>query len=414
MGRRAVYLVSHPEQIKYILTRDDSFGKGMNLRALDLLGSDSVTLLDGEHWRPRRRSLRPLFRPGQILAFAPLMLARTEAMLDRWRHRPDQAAPLDIADEMMQLTLDIITRAMFSASLSALHGPLGGAVRNAMGYVGKRLWSPFNLPTFLPTPANVRFRQARATIDATVDQIISNRRAANAAGERVGAAPDMLTLLLGQAAGESDEDSGLNLSEKQLHDEVLAFFVAGHESIAVTLTWTWYLLSMHPAVERRMGDELFSVLGDRAVTVEDLPRLTYTRQVIEESLRLYPPGWALSRTARVDTQLGDFAIPAESLIMLSPYVTHRHTVFWDNPEGFDPDRFAPEHFAGRSRYAFFPFGGGPYTCIAARFALMEAQIVLATVAQHARLHLVPGRPVIPQAEFTLRPANGLPMILQRR
>jgi cytochrome P450 len=203
------------------------------------------------------------------------------------------------------------------------------------------------------------------------------------------------------------------MNDQQVRDEVMTLLIAGHETVATALTWTWYLLSQHPEVERRLHSELDEVLGGHLPTVEHLARLSYTRMVIEEVLRLYPPAWVFGRKALADDEIGGYIIPANSMIVLSPYMTHRHPAFWENPEMFDPERFAPEREASRPHYAYFPFGGGPRICIGTNFALMETQLVLATIAQRYQLHLVPGHPIEPEALLSLRLRYGLPMTPHR-
>jgi cytochrome P450 len=203
------------------------------------------------------------------------------------------------------------------------------------------------------------------------------------------------------------------MNDQQVHDEVMTLLLAGHETVSIALTWTWYLLSQHPAVERRLHAELDEVLGGQMPTVDHLAKLSYTRMVLEEALRLYPPAWIFARKALADDEIGSYFIPANSMIVLSPYVTHRHPAFWEDPEAFDPERFTPERSASRPHYAYFPFGGGPRLCIGSNFALMEMQLILATIAQRYKLRLVPGRPVEPEALLSLRPRYSLPMTLHR-
>jgi cytochrome P450 len=209
-----------------------------------------------------------------------------------------------------------------------------------------------------------------------------------------------------------DEETGEQMTDKQLRDEVMTIFIAGHETVASTLAWTWYMLAQHPEVESRLHAELAAVLGGRTPTFQDLPQLTYTRMVVEEVLRLYPAAWSIFRTAIANDVIGDHSIPAGSVVMVSPYVLHRTPAFWEQPERFNPERFTPERSAGRPRYAYAPFGGGPRQCIGNNFALMEAQLILAMAAQRYRLHSVPGRPVKPSIAVTLRPRPSVDMTLQ--
>lgn len=243
--------------------------------------------------------------------------------------------------------------------------------------------------------------QAIRESDAVVYHIIHDRRRSDT--DR----GDLLSMLL----AARDEETGEGLSDKELRDEVQTFLGAGNETTAVTLAWAWYLLSRHPEVDRKMRAELSTVLNGRVPTFADLPQLRYTRMIIDETLRLYPPAWAMARSTIGEDEIGGYHIPAKALVILSPYVTQRRPDFWPNPEGFDPEHFTAERSADRPRYAYFPFGGGPRQCIGNEFALMEATFVLATVAQRYRLHLVPGHPVEPYPIFTLRPRHGVLMTL---
>ncbi|MDP3767798.1 MAG: cytochrome P450, partial [Dehalococcoidia bacterium] len=255
-----------------------------------------------------------------------------------------------------------------------------------------------------PTPTNLRFRRAMRTLDDIVYGMIEARRNNGADKD------DLLSMLL----EARDEETGEGMSDKQLRDEVFTMFTAGHETTAAALAWTWYLLSQHPEAEGRLHNELGSVLSGRTPGLDDLQRLPYTRMVIEETLRLYPPVWSIGRMAlREDTVLG-YRIPAKGQVLLSSYVTHRHPEFWDEPERFDPERFAPERAASRPRYAYFPFGGGPRQCIGNEFAMMEAQLALATLAQRYRLRLVPGQVVEPEPAVTLRPRHGVMVTVEAR
>jgi cytochrome P450 len=218
---------------------------------------------------------------------------------------------------------------------------------------------------------------------------------------------DLLSMLL----LARDEEMGQGMDDQQVRDEVITLLIAGHETVSTALTWTWDLLSQYPHVERQLHTELDNVLGGHLPKVEHLAKLSYTRMVLEEALRLYPPAWIFGRKAIADDEIGGYSIPANSIIVLSPYITHRHPAFWGNPEVFDPERFIPKRSTDRPHFAYFPFGGGPRMCIGNNFALMEMQLILATVAQRYKLRLVPGHPVEPEACLSLRPRYGLPMTL---
>jgi cytochrome P450 len=303
----------------------------------------------------------------------------------------------------MRLTLGVVGKTLFSTDISGEASELGRAMTEALEYVTFRTRRPFALPPRVPTPRSRRFHAAMRTFDQIVYGLIADRRRAAAPRE------DLLSVLLAARDGETGEA----LSDREIRDEVVTFLTAGHETTAVALSWTWYLLSRHPEAARRVRAELADVLRGQTPTVEHLPRLEYTKRVIEEVMRLYPPAWAVERSAVGDDELGGYPIPAGSAVDLSPYVTHRHPAFWENPEGFDPDRFTPERAAGRPRFAYFPFGGGPRHCIGSEFAMLEAQLVVAMVAQRYRLELVPGYRAEPDSTIVLRPRPGVVMTLRK-
>jgi cytochrome P450 len=293
---------------------------------------------------------------------------------------------------------------MFGTDVDRDYASLSEAFGVALEYLNTKLFSPIDISERWPTPLNRRFLKARRTIDDVVYRVIGERR-------RTGHTRDDL---LGMLLEARDEETGESMSDGQLRDEVTTIFVAGHETTATTLAWTWYLLSKHPAVARRVSDELDATLSGRTPAMADLPNLAHTRMVIDEAMRLYPPAWMFARLAIGDDEVCGYRIPAGSMVMLSPYVMHRHPAYWDNPEGFDPERFLPERSADRPKYAYFPFGGGPRLCIGNTFSQIEAQLIVAMVAQTYRLHLLPGHRVEPKPISTLRPYPGVMMTVQKR
>jgi cytochrome P450 len=328
----------------------------------------------------------------------------TLAMLERWRPSVAQGRPLDVATEFMHLTLEVATEALFSTSVGRDVDAIGRAITTLLNEVTFRFTFPFYPPLRVPTPRNRRFLAARATLDGVIYGIIAERR------RRPGKHDDLLALLM----EARDEETGEAMSDRQLRDEVITLFVAGHETTANALTWASYLLCTHVAVLRKLRAEVDETLQGRIPTAADLPNLPYTRMVIDETLRLYPPVWITNRRAIVDDTICGYRIPADAIVSISPYVMHRDPTLWENPEGFDPERFAPERSAGRPHYAYFPFGGGPRQCIGKGFALMEATLVLALLAQHYELHLVPGGRVETVAMATLRPRYGMWMTAHPR
>ena len=396
-----VYVVNHPDFIKQVLQEHHrSYNKdNFDYRFLRPLLGKGLLTNDGASWLHQRRLIQPTFHRQRLVAFGSLMSRATLAMLERWEGWAERGEVLDVAAEMRRLTLRIIGQALFSLDLSAQATTVGQALTTANDY----LCAPFP-PLFVPTPRNRRLQAALRRLDALVYDLITTRRQSQQD------TPDLLSVLL----AVRDEETGEGMNDRQVRDEVITLLLAGHETTAVALSWTWYLLAQHQECEQRLYAEVDAVLGGRLPTVEDLPNLPYCHMVLEEALRLYPPAWSFSRNALADDELGGYHISAGSTVLLCPYTTHRHPAFWEQPEVFDPLRFTPERVAARPHYAYFPFGGGPRLCIGSAFAMMEAQLILATVAQRYRLCLGTDVRVEPEPLITLRPRGGLPMTLARK
>jgi cytochrome P450 len=302
---------------------------------------------------------------------------------------------------MTRLTFQIVGRSLFGVDLSDDTGRVSRSFTYANQYIAELTSRPFSpLLIRLPSPGNRRLRAAIKELDEVVYKIIDERRRR---GQETG---DLLSMLM----SARDEDTGEAMDDAQVRDEVMTLMLAGHETTANALTWTWYLLSQNPAAEVKLHEELRRVLAGRSPTFEDLPGLKYTRMVIEEALRLYPPAYVISRLTGSADRVGYYHLPAGSSLLLSPYLTHRHPDFWPDPEKFDPERFNPDQPSDRPRYAYLPFGGGPRQCIGNTFAMTEAQLVLATMAQRVRLSLVHGHPVEFEPLITLRPKFGMKMV----
>jgi len=396
------FLVNKPEYIEHVLlTNQANYPKSHFVRRMlaPLLG-EGLLLGEGEVWRRRRRIAAPAFHARRIGGLVATMASCTEAMLARWATMPQ---PFDVGGEMTALTLDVLARTMFSADVS--HDV--AAVRRLMDVVvGLRisLLDLFGFPQWLPRFQPKAFRRAIAEFDALVARLIAERRAG--AVER----DDLLGLLL----AAHDADTGERLNDRQLREEALTIFIAGHETTAIALSWVWYLLARHPEAEARLHEEVDRVLGGRAPGHADLARLEWTRMVIDEALRLYPPVHAVSRNATCEDRIGGVRIPRGSNISISMYMTHRNPNLWEDPERFDPERFAPAAVAQRHRFAYLPFGGGPRICIGNGFAIAEMQVIVAMVAQRYRLRLAPGHVVEPIGLVTLRPKNGVQVMLEPR
>lgn len=401
-----LYLVTHPKDVERVLqTNQHNYRKpDLFIKPVSMLAGMGILTSEGDLWLHQRRLMQPGFHRAKLAALAGLMAQSAQSAAERWSALAKQNATIDAAHEMMRLTLKIVSVALFSTDISADADRLGHAVRETFEHVSYRMNHAFSLPESIPTRRNRRFKQARLLLDEMVFGLINERRRT---GEDKG---DLLSMLL----AARDEDTGEGMSDLQLRDEVMTLILAGHETTGAALSWTWYLLSQNPEARSKLQAELDQVLNGRAPALDDLERLPYTRMVFAESMRLYPPAWGLPREAIGDDTLGDYHVPARSLVNLSQWVTHRHPDFWEKPDEFDPERFTPDRSEGRPRFAYFPFGGGARQCIGNNFALMEAQLAIATLAQQFTLDLVPGHPVEADPTFTLRPRYGLMMTIKDR
>jgi cytochrome P450 len=407
-----IYLINHPDAIKRVLQDNHcNYNKDViDYRLLRRLGGNGLIVNDGASWLRQRRLMQPAFHRQRIEAVGTLMTTATLAMLEGWEQPARDGTVLDVAEEMMHLTLRIVAQALFSTDVTAEVEPFGEAFGLLSAAFLQVFYAPWRLLPGLPSSPWRRLLAARHTLTNVGMQVIAERRRQLDDRGDAGNAGDLLSLLL----RARDAETGQGMDDRQLTAEVLMLLLAGHETTALALTWTWYLLDAHPEVERRLHEELATVLGRRVPTVDDLSRLPYLRKVLEETLRLYPPAWSFLRNAVAADTLGDYRIPKGAMVMISPYTMHRHPEFWEQPERFDPERFTPERSASRPRFAYLPFGGGPRQCLGITFALTEAQLVLATLAQSFRLRVVPGQLVEPEPLITLRLRHGLRMRLERR
>ena len=400
-GSQHYYLVNHPDTIKDILvTHNAHFKKGRGLeRAKRMLGSGLLTS-EGDYHHRQRRLAQPAFHRDRIARYARMMVEYADGLQrERWR----DGQTLDIAKEMMRLTLSIVGKTLFDTETEAEAEQIRQAVSDTMLPFGRFMMPFAEFIDRLPLPANRHFERARIHLDSIIYRMIDERRRS---GKDTG---DLLSMLL---AAQDEEGDGGQMTDVQLHDEAITIFLAGHETTSNALTWTWFLLSENPDVERKLHDELNAVLGGRIPTVDDFPRLRYTEMVITEAIRLYPPAWIMGRRALDDYQVGPYTIPARAIVIISQYVMHHDMRYFPDPFRFDPQRWTPEARASRPQFSYFPFGGGPRRCIGDGFAMMEAIMVLATLAQTWSLHLAPGQQVALQPLITLRPKYGMRMELQ--
>ena len=402
-GPLLFHLVAHPDGVRRVLLDNQrNYPRSWYYDRTRVVVGEGLVTTEGAPWRRLRRLAQPAFHHDRVAALAATMTDAIDAMRLRWHDLARAGAPVDVADEFVGLTLRIVGRTLMSIDLGGEADRIDAAVTTGLEYLESRLGGLLPIPLSVPTPRNLRARRAIRTLDAVIAGIVAGRRR-----EPDHDAVDLLAMLLAAV----DEETGSGLSDVEIRDQIITFIGAGHETTAVALAWTKYLLSQHPDADARLRAEVSCVLGGRIPKADDLPNLTFTRRVVEESLRLYPPVYALGRDAREDDEIGGFRIPARSTVILSPYVTHRHPDIWPDPEAFDPDRYLPDRAAGRPRFAWYPFLGGPHQCIGQEFAMMEATLTLAMIAQSFRLRLAPGAVVEPRPILSLRPRNGVPMIL---
>jgi len=405
-GRALV--VSDPVGVKHVLVDNvANYPKTeFEQRAFRALFGDGLLSTDGELWRRHRRIMAPAFDPRSVASYGPAITRACEGFYPLWDAAPDGAV-MDVGADMSRLALRIIAGTMFSADTDEVIGLVADTMKGGFDF------ADFNILDILPITGPWRMRRREkdmATkfrpLDAAINRMIEARRE-----QPEGAAVDLLSRLI-TARGESGDGA---LTEREIRDQVITIFIAGHETTAQALSWTWYLLSQHAAVEARLHAELDGVLGGRTPAQDDLPNLPYVRRVIEESMRIYPTAPGISnRVARADDEICGWKVKKGMPVIVAPWLLHHHNRLWDDPNRFDPDRFLPERSAGRHRFAYLPFGGGPRVCIGQALAMNEAVLILAALAQRYQLRLAPGEVVQPQANVTLRPKYGLKMTLAHR
>ena len=402
MAREHLFVASDPAVIRDVLvTHNQNFHKSRGLERIKiLLGEGLLTSEDAFHLR-QRRLMQPAFHRDRIAAYASTMVSYADRVRRGWT----SGTTIDVAREMSRLTLLIVGKTLFDTDVESQAREVGEAMSGLMNSFWT-LMLPFGETLQrLPIPHIRRGRKARERLDDIIYGIIRERRADG--GDR----GDLLSMLL---MAQDDEDKGRGMTDRQVRDEAMTIFLAGHETTANALTWTWYLLSQSPVEERRLHDEIDNVLQGRPPTVADVERLPYTTRVVTESMRLYPPAWLVGRRAVNEYSIGGYYVPPRSIVVMSQWIVHRDARHYVEPERFNPDRWTPEFKAALPRFAYFPFGGGPRQCIGESFAWMELVLLVATLAQQWRFELVPGHPVVPQAAVTLRPKYGMKMTVNAR
>lgn len=407
LGKR-IYFVNDAEYVKRILLDNlANYPKSVTYRnnLRPFLG-DGLLISEGDFWKRQRRLAQPAFHLRRLKVLATTMADCAARMAQGWEH----GKVVDVTPIMNAVTMEIVAKTLFGADVTRDIGTVAEAMTVLGEETGRiRPTAFFELPEFITKPRGRRFADAVMTLDGIVNRIVAQRRAEIDKG--AAAQDDLLSMLL----EARDEESGQGMTDKQLRDELVTLFLAGHETTAISLAWTFHLLAQNPEAEAKLHAEVDQVLGDKAApTFDDLERLPYARMVAEEAMRLYPPAYVFSRRAIADDQLGPWRMPAGAHIIISPYALHRRPDYWSDPDAFKPERFAPDAPNDRPKHAYLPFGGGPRICIGNSFAMMEHAIVLAAATHHWRLESTAGHVVRTEPRITLRPRGGLPMRTMRR
>jgi cytochrome P450 len=399
-------LAVHPDCAEHILSlHPERYVKpDLFLNSMGLVQGKGLFSSEGEYWRKQRRLMQPAFQHKQLVDLYDVMWRCVEDLLLEWESQPEGEV-VDIAAAMKQLALRILGLTLLSVEIGGESDRLEPALRTALEYVYYRMNTPLALPTWVPTPRNLKFRQAKRTLDEVVLEIVRSRR------QNPIEKPDLLSILLTC----KDEETGEGMSDRELQDELITLINAGHETTATTLAWAWYLLGSHPDVMAKMQAEIQSVLQGNRPTFESLRQLQYTRQVFFESARFCPPGISMApRVALEDDEIQGYFIPKGSIVMIASYFTGRHPQFWEDPEQFNPDRFTPERVNQRPKFVYLPFGAGAHACIGKNYALMEATAILVGIAQRFQIELVPHQSMEIDPRFTLSPKYGVKVIVRKK
>ncbi len=402
-GAWSAYQLSHPDHIQQVLQSNfANYRKGRDYRILRLSLGDGLLNSEGARWQRQRKMTQPAFQSQQVASFMRIMAAHTAAMLERWEGFAAEGRVFDVVPELMALTLSIVSQALFTANLESDTAAIQEMLAVGREYSVNRAWSVVPVPLALPTKRNRQYRKSIGDFHAIIDRLVAERRRA------ASRPPDLLTMLM-----EARDEAGEPMSNRQLRDEIATLMTAGHETTTLVLAWTCLLIATRPEIMEQMAVEAAGLNGN-AAAYEDLSKFKYMRNVIEEVMRLYPPVWVLSRTAKKADSIGGYRIAAGSEILIFPYITHRHPKWWPEPESFRPERFAPENSASRPRYAYLPFGAGPRTCVGLNFAVTEILVVLALLLQRFRVELaIDPATVRAEPSVTLRPDPGVFIKLHR-
>jgi cytochrome P450 len=400
LGPTRIYLIAHPDLIEEVLVQKaKQFRKHYAVRMNKLLLGNGLITSEGDFWLRQRRLSQPAFHRDRIAAYSSIMVEFTQRMLSEWQ----AGSVRNVHADMTQLTLEIIAKSLFDADVRTEARDAGAALNSAQESFLVRFQSMLPLPEWVPTPGNLRLRRAIGKLDAIIYRFIEERRGSPEEKN------DLLSLLL-----RARDEDGSQMNDRQLRDEAMTLFLAGHDTTALTLSWLWYVLAQDPAIDARLHAEVREVLGGRPPTFADLPKLEYAERVLKEAMRLYPAAYAIGREALADMELGGWPVRRGQTVLMSQWVTHRDPRFWDNPDKFDPDRWDSERTANLPKYAYFPFGGGPRVCIGNHFSTIEALLLMAAIVQKFRFERTDSEPVRPRPSLTLRPERGIMMKLHAR
>lgn len=386
------HLITQPEDIKRVLQENNqNYHKGVFYKELGRILGKGLLNSEGEFWKKQRKLIQPSFHKQRISEFVEIMAQETRKTSENWK----KVSSLDISKEMMRLTFAIVGRTLFRTEVESYAARIEHSLKIALELVTKRITRIFPFPFSWPTPENLKLKRALKDMHSVVDELIAERKK--------NPSNDLISMLL----EVRDEETGETMSEAQVRDEAITLLLAGHETTANALSWGFYLLSKHPEICEKVREEANRVLGDKSPTLEDVQKLTYTRKVLDEVLRLYPPAWVIERTAMGPDQIGGYDVETGTNISICIFNIHRNPDFWENPDKFDPDRFDEERSADRPKYAYLPFGGGPRICIGNIFALTEATLILAMLVKNYKFETVSDHPVVMEPLVTLRPKYGI-------
>ena len=405
VGRYHVTYLSKPEYIRHILQENyKNYKKNVFYDELKIILGQGLVTSEGDFWRKQRKMIQPAFHHKQIEHFSQLMVSSTKRLMTKWDESAIQNSTINIDEDMKSLTMEIVAQCLFSNDTDTFAKAATNSVNVVLDWSKNRMESLVKSPQWVPTQSNREYNKAFSVLKEIVMGIIQERRAMN---DRPN---DLLTTMIEM----TDEDSKKGMNDQQIFDEILTLFMAGHETTAHTLVWTWYLLSKNPQVRKKLNNEVDAILQNSDVSFAQVPQLSYTKMVIQESMRYIPAVWGIGREAIADDRIDGFPIPKGATVGVSIYQMHHHPKYWENPEGFDPERFNPDNESKINKWVYMPFGGGPRACVGNAFAMMEAQIILAMLSKRYTLNLRSDIPIEFDPGITLRPKYEFFMDIKKR